>query len=307
MINAIMLGNGGSNPTINRYLSSAYLKVEGTKLLMDCGEGTQVACAKAGVKIYDISVICLTHAHGDHILGLPGLLTSIDQILKVNSRSDKKTITIIGPKSCKGTLFSLLATASICKLSINYVELYGSYQKFYFSNFVLEARRVKHTVDCYGYSVQEITKPHFSSEKAKICNAPEESWKFMQSGHKIENDGESYDISDITEGDASKGAKVVYVTDTAMCDGLEEIVQDADLAIMEGMHFSALHKPKLVSAKHLTFEEAAQTAQKCGVKKLWLTHFSPTIIDPEIGLRYATAYFPNTECARCGLSMEVVG
>ena len=307
MMYAVLLGSGGSCPRSTRPLTSAYLKVDGTTILIDCGEGTQMACYKAGVKIYDISVICLTHLHADHVLGLPGLLLSMDQILKANREHNRKLVTVIGPPSCKSLVHSLISAAPVKNLAVQFVAIEGNEQSFDFGSFVLKAYKVNHSVECYGYSVEEVMKPHFSLEKAESCGVGEETWKFLQAGYKVVKGDRKYRLNDITEGEPSPRAKIAYVTDTLVCDGVRKAVNGADLAIVEGMYFSDEDRPKLLKSMHMSFEGAATVAKEERVKRLWLTHFSPTITDPLEGLGDARKIFPETYCGKCGMKMEVIG
>lgn len=304
MIRATILGTGGYLPTESRGLSSAYLKVEGTNILMDCGEGTQLACTTAGVKLYEISIICLTHRHADHVLGLPGVLTSIDQIVKVNG-APKKLVVIIAPRSCKYICTNLINAANIHNISVKILYVSGEKQVFNFGKFKIKAFRLEHTVECYGYCVQEVMRPHLNKETADKSGLPEESWKFLQTGHKLCVDETEFGIEAITDGDASRGITVAYATDTDSCPGLHKVLEQADLAIVEGMYYNKDRLPKTFQPKHLTYEDAAYAASSAGVKQMILTHFNPMMKDPANGLRYATDIFSNTVCGVPGMSLEV--
>lgn len=304
MIQAVMLGSGGSRPVPNRFLSSLYCSVSGVGVLFDCGESTQTAIMKARSKIMSISVICLTHSHADHILGLPGLLASIDQSIKLDSKHNSKMIFIVAPESCRNPVNNLKRAAFLSNIEIVFICLENAEEVLEFPGFIIEAYRVKHSIDCYGYSITEKVNPHFSIEKAQACGLPEKAWKFLQEGYTVADGDEIFTIKDITD-KPRKSAKVAYVTDTLRCDAVGKCVKGSDLAVLEGMYYNNDGLSKSVDSMHMTFEQASQIACESEVKELWLTHFNPSILNPKRGLAYATKHFRNTKCGYTGLKMEL--
>ncbi len=306
MVKATLLGNAGSKPTLGRALAACALQINGKVVLIDCGEGTQVSLLKTGVNCYDVSVICLTHMHGDHTLGLPGLLASIDQLVKCDSVDrGRKDVVIVAPASCKPVVEAVRSMVSLSRLSLHCVWLYDETESLEFEDFYVKAYKVRHSVDCYGYCVVEKDLPHFSSEKAGMCRLESGSWGFLQKGYVVISDRELYTVNDITDGKVSP-VKIAYVTDTLPCPAIQECIKDADLAILEGMYVCAADRPKHIVTEHLTFIDAAKAARNAGVKRLWLTHFSQTLSRPKDGLRKIRNIFNKAVCGYQGLSLELM-
>lgn len=304
MLKATLLGCAGSRPTASRPLTALAVQIDSKVILIDCGEGTQVSLLKTGVNCYEVAVICLTHVHGDHTLGLPGLLSSMDQLVKVDSQDkDKKDVFVIAPISCKSFIASVRDMVGLSKLDLHCVWLSEETESFEFERFYINAYKVKHSVECYGYNVIEKAAPHFSKEKAEMCGLARNSWGFLQKGYTVVCDRELYTVNDITDGKVSP-VKVAYVTDTLPCPGIQKCIEGADLAILEGMYASAAEYPKQIAAKHLTFEDAARAAKEAGVKNVWLAHFSQTLGRPEEKLDKARSIFKRIRCGYLGLSAE---
>lgn len=307
MISCTLLGSSGTLPRPNRGLTSLYTCVDGEGILIDCGEGTQVNFTNARKNFSDLRVICITHYHADHIFGLLGLLASLDQTFKTNAdmRREAKVI-IVAPKANCGILESLLSCIFLSKLKVVkvWIDVGTEEVEFKFPKFKIKAFRLCHTVECYGYAVEEIVNDPFSLEKAAEIPLDRDSWKFLQVGHRIICENEIYSIEDVTEGKRF-GAKIVYATDTIVCDNLKRNAAKADLAILEGMYFNQESTASLIHSKHMTFEDAATVAMDAEVEELWLTHFSPGIVEPAEGLHFARDIFQNTYVGHCGLFKEI--
>ncbi len=287
MLDVCLLGTGGMMPLPRRALTALMTRYNGSSLLIDCGEGTQVSIREQGWSFHSIDIICITHFHGDHISGLPGLL------LSMGNAERTAPLTIIGPKGLQRIVQSLLVIAQGIPFSIEYVEIEGDEEQFIFNGYHISAFKVNHNVVCYGYSIEIMRSGKFDVEKAKENGVPMRAWSPLQKEDRFELDGVVY-TSDLVLGPKRKGIKVTYCTDSRPTEGIVEHARGSDLFICEGMYGE---KEKAASArekKHMTFYEAAEMAAKAGVPELWLTHYSPSLIRPEYFMKEVRKIFPGT-------------
>lgn len=287
MLDVCLLGTGGMMPLPRRALTALMTRYNGSSLLIDCGEGTQVSIREQGWSFHSIDIICITHFHGDHISGLPGLL------LSMGNAERTAPLTIIGPKGLQRIVQSLLVIAQGIPFSIEYVEIEGDEEQFIFNGYHISAFKVNHNVVCYGYSIEIMRSGKFDVEKAKENGVPMRAWSPLQKEDRFELDGVVY-TSDLVLGPKRKGIKVTYCTDSRPTEGIVEHARGSDLFICEGMYGE---KEKAASArekKHMTFYEAAEMAAEAGVPELWLTHYSPSLIRPEYFMKEVRKIFPGT-------------
>ena len=287
MLDICLLGTGGMMPLPRRALTALMARYNGSSLLIDCGEGTQVSIREQGWSFHPIDVICITHFHGDHISGLPGLLLSMGTAERSNP------LTIIGPKGLKRIVQSLLVIAQGLPFELRFVEIEGEEQEFYYAGYHIRAFKVNHNVVCYGYSLEIKRSGKFDVEKAKQNHVPMKAWSPLQKSDQVELEGKIY-TSDMVLGPERKGIKVTYCTDSRPTARIVEHAAGSDLFICEGMYGE---KEKTASArekKHMTFYEAAELAAKAGVPELWLTHYSPSLIRPDVYMDDVRKIFANT-------------
>ena len=295
MLDLCLLGCGGTKPLPGRWLTSLYIRYNGHGILIDCGEGTQIAMASAGISPHDTDLILITHYHGDHILGLPGLLMSMG----MSGRT--APVTIAGPKRLTEVVNSLCIVAGF-PFDLSGIELSGNSASFDFekdSPLHIHAFAVHHSVPCYGYSLALDRAGKFDAAKAAALQIPLKFWNILQKGTSVTEDGKTF-TPDQVMGSARRGLKVTYCTDTTVCDSIVPAAKGSDLFICEGMYADAERAEAAEIKKHMVFTQAAQLAKEAGVKKLWLTHFSPAESHPEEGLEAARAIFPETELGENG-------
>ena len=300
MIDVCLLGCGGMMPLPWRHLTSMMVRLNGSSLLVDCGEGTQIAIRKKGWSFKPVDVICFTHYHGDHIGGLPGLL------LTMGNAERTEPLIMIGPKGLARVVNSLRVIAPELPFEIRYLEITEPEQEFLLNGYRLKAFRVNHRVTCYGYSVMLDRSGRFDADRAKAADIPLKFWNPLQKGNTVTDPqtGRTF-TPDMMLGAARKGLKVTYVTDTRPTASILENAAGSDLFICEGMYGE---KEKLANAKehrHMMIDEAAQIARDAGVKEMWLTHYSPALAHPEEFEKDAKKIFPNTVLGRDGLSTEL--
>lgn len=261
-------------PLPYRRLTSLMARFNGSSILIDCGEGTQVAIKEKGWSFKPIDVICFTHYHADHISGLPGLL------LTMGNAERTEPLIMIGPKGLERVVSALRVIAPELPFPIEYMELSGQEETFQFSGFRLQAFHVNHNVPCYGYRIQIPRAGKFQLEQAVANNIPKQAWSRLQKGELVEVDGILY-TPDMVLGPERKGIAVTYCTDTRPVPMIVKYAKDADLFICEGMYGEKDKEAKAMEYRHMTFYEAAKLAKKAQPKELWLTHYSPSLVRAE--------------------------
>jgi len=290
MIDLVLLGCGGNVPMPNRYLSSLFINYQGRKILIDCGEGTQVSMKIKNCGFKNIDLICITHLHGDHIIGLIGLLSTI------GNSSRTEDLTIIGPIGILKTMNAIRVLVPYLPYNINIVENpKGNFSIInkYLKDLEISTLELEHSTECIGYSFYFKRKSKFNIEKAISNNVPKVLWQKLQSGQNIVYNEIKY-TPDMVLGDNRKGIKISLITDTRPLLSIPDFIKDSDLFVCEAMYGDDLEISKAIKNKHMTFREAANLAKLGNVNKLLLTHFSPSLEDPYCYKDNATSIFENT-------------
>ena len=298
MLDVCLLGSGGMMPLPYRWLTSLMTRFNGSSLLIDCGEGTQIAIKEKGWSFKPIDVICFTHYHGDHISGLPGLL------LTMGNADRKEPLTLIGPKGLERVVSALRVIAPELPFPIIYKEIEGAEQTFELNGYRLKAFRVNHNVLCYGYTMEIDRAGKFDVERAKEQEIPQKYWKHLQKGETIET-ANGLLTPDMVLGPPRKGLKLTYTTDTRPTNSIRENAKDSDLFICEGMYGEKEKAAKAVEYKHMTFYEAAHLAKDAQVKEMWLTHYSPSLTRPEEYMDEVRRIFPEAKAGKDRMSREL--
>ena len=270
MVDVTLLGTGGMMPLPYRWLTSLMIRYNGSSLLIDCGEGTQITMKQRGWSANPIDVICFTHYHADHISGLPGLLLDM-------ANSDRtEPVTLIGPKGLERVVSGLRVIAPELPFEVRLIEFSGEWETFELFGYRLKAFKVNHSITCYGYSFEVDRAGRFDKDAAVANNIPLEFWSRLQSGETIVSGDVTYEPS-MVMGPDRKGIKITYCTDTRPVPSITENAAGSDLCILEGMYGEAEDAPKALKKKHMTMQEAAKIAAQAEVRELWLTHFSPSM------------------------------
>ncbi len=291
MLDVCLLGTSGMMPLPNRWLTALMTRYNGSSLLIDCGEGTQIAIKEKGWSFHPIDIICFTHYHGDHISGLPGLL------LTMGNADRTEPVTMIGPKGLERVVNALRVIAPELPFEINFIELSGLSEEIRINGYVIQAFKVNHNVTCYGYNVIIERGGRFYIEKASENQVPQMYWNRLQKGETIQ-DGEITYTPDMVLGPPRKGIKLTYCTDTRPVTAISEHAREADLFICEGMYGEKEKEDKAKDHKHMTFYEAASLAKTAQVKEMWLTHYSPSLVKPEEFMEATRAIFPNSKAGK---------
>ena len=289
MLDVCLLGCGGMMPLPRRWLTALMTRYNGSSLMIDCGEGTQVAIKEKGWSFKPIDVICFTHYHGDHISGLPGLL------LTMGNADRTEPLTLVGPRGLERVVNALRVIAPELPFEIKFIEITKPEEVLELNGYRITAFRVNHNVTCYGYTLEILRQGKFSPDSAREHEIPLKFWNPLQKGQTVEDEGRIY-TPDMVLGPPRKGIKLTYTTDTRPTESILRNAKDSDLFICEGMYGEDDKIEKAKGYKHMTFREAATLARDAGVGEMWLTHYSPAMLEPEEHLSVAQNIFANSRC-----------
>jgi len=284
----IFLGTSSMVPTKTRNQSGLLIKFEDETILIDCGEGMQRQIKITGEKITKITKILITHLHGDHTLGLPGILQTI------NATNPEQTIEIYGPKGIKENIQKLTEiyqfTTNAKTHEINEGTIYEN------ENYKIQTAKLEHSVPSYGYAIETKNKIKLKKDKIEKENIKGEILKKLSEGEDITWNGKTIKAKEYTE-TPNTSKKITTIMDTALCSNAIKLAENSDLLIAESTYANDLEN-KAEEYKHLTARQAAEIANKSGSKKLILTHFSQRYKETTQIESDARETFDNTTCAK---------
>lgn len=287
-------------PLPKRWVTACLMRYNGSSLLIDCGEGTQIALREKGWSFKPVDTILITHFHADHIAGLPGFL------LTMGNADRTEPVTVIGPKGIGRIMNAVRVIAPELPFEIKCVEIEGNEGAYDIGDDMrVHAFRVNHNITCFGYEVAIRRKGRFDVDRARAEGIPIRFWNPLQKGQVIEYEGRTL-TPDMVLGGARKGLKVVYTTDTRPTRSICEHAEGADLFICEGMYGEPDSDEKARTHRHMTMQEAAEIARKAQPAEMWLTHYSPSLVKPELFMDSVRRIFPRAVAAKDGRETTLV-
>ena len=305
MLTVTLLGTAATLPQPDRALSAAVFSAGGRHILLDCGEGTQLALHRQRISPMKITLVALTHYHGDHILGLPGLLQTMDTMDRT------APLYITGPEEGhEAILAAVMTLADDLAYPVRFLPMppeglnLRQLDPKWPAEATLTAFPTVHRIPSQGYRLNLARIRPLDAHKADALGVPRPLWRKLQSGQRVTLEGRTILPDDVC-GPDRPGLSTVFTGDTAPCETLRHAAHGADLLIMDATYPDDSHLDKAALYGHSTFPQTAALAASAMVKRLWLTHYSAMISAPEDALPAARAVFPRAECGQDGMRLTL--
>lgn len=298
MIDLLLLGNGGMQPLPNRWLSSLLIRVDGSLVLFDCGEGTQIPWKTFKWGFRRLGAICLSHHHADHVAGLPGILHS------VANAGRTEPLHIYGPPDTTRIVDGLRVIAPDLPYEVTVHELREDDTFDLPGGLSGRVRFGEHTLPSLSYRIDLPRGRRFEARRATELGVPQDLWGPLQHDSHVEWDGGSATSVDVL-GPERRGVSFAYVTDTRPVPTLLSLVEEVDLLVCEATYSNDEKIEKAHRWGHMSYREAAELARDGHARQLWLTHFGSGNPDPEAELNNATDVFPDTIAGYSGLTKSL--
>ncbi|MBX5326196.1 MAG: ribonuclease Z [Candidatus Bathyarchaeia archaeon] len=292
-LQVIFLGTAGSVPTTQRALPAVVVKREGELLIFDCGEGVQRQMVRARVGFHKKTKIFITHMHGDHVLGLPGLIQTMSLLDR------RKELEVFGPVGVKAFLDAVRQTVQFTQtfpILVQEISEEGIVREE--KEYTVEAAHANHAIPSLAYAFVGKPRPgRFSIEKAQRLGVPEGPlWSKLQHGENVRlTNGKTVKPRDVL-GKPRQGRKIVYTGDTRPTKALVKLARNADLLIHDSTFDDELAE-RAREDGHSTPKDAAKIAKQSRVKRLVLTHISARYKTPDLLLSQARKIFKNVDVA----------
>ncbi|MFK7847288.1 MAG: ribonuclease Z [Rhodothermales bacterium] len=297
MIEVIPLGTGSALPSKDKHFSSIAVEVARELFLFDCGEGTQHQLLHSSLRWSKLKAICITHLHGDHYFGLPGLLSTLSLLRR------ETPLIVVGPVGIKSFIDTIPSRIPGDERSyeITFVELdheIGGREVYLSDGCRIVSHAIQHSIPAYGYRLEEKDTPgNLDIEKVRALGIEDfADFRRLKAGEAVAfGAGQQLDPADVVT-PASAGAAFAYITDTRPCNGGVELARDAQLVYHEATFIHA-DLERAIKTTHATALEAAQIAKDAGARQLIIGHFSGRYRDANLLVDEARLVFKNTEAA----------
>ncbi len=283
----VFLGTSCMVPTKERNQAGTFLTYKGIGILLDCGENIQRQMKLAGIPLSKINKILITHWHGDHVLGLMGIIQSLGAL------EEERVLEIYAPKGTKKYFKSMCESIAFdFRVKVNFNEV-GDGVIYENADYILSSAKMKHRLDCVGYSFKE--KDYNKVLMNKLLNLGVKEGPhigLLQTGKDITWEGKKIKSKDYTK--KIIGRKITYITDTLLVNNCYKLAEDSDLLICESPYTSELQE-KADEYTHMTSKDAGLLASKSNCKQLILTHISARYKTSEELEEEAKTYFDNAK------------
>jgi ribonuclease Z len=297
MLDLILLGTSGTVPLPDRPLSAVLGRLGPELILFDCGEGTQVSVRRSGWGFRALSTICLSHMHGDHVGGLPGML------LSVANAGRSEPMDLFGPPGTRDVVAGLRVIARRLPYELRIHELETS-EGIAWNGATLATLAVDHSAPCLAYRIDVPRARRFEPARALAAGVPISNWKRLQHGESVAVNGRIVTPDEVL-GVERTGIRFGYVTDTRPTPEMRAFLARANLLVIEGTYGDPADAENAVGNKHLLFSEAAEIGRSAQVEQIWLTHFSAKLLQPERYAHEATRISPATTIGYEGLTTSL--
>ena len=300
-LQVIFLGTAASIPTVERALPSVVVKRKNELFMFDCGEGVQRQMIKARMGFHKKMKVFVTHMHGDHVLGLPGLLQSMSLL----DRTQK--LEVYGPVGVKAFIEAIQQTVQfVLTFTVEIHEIEDEGVICEENEYYIQSALTDHVIPSLAYALIEKPRPgKFNPIRAEALGVPEGSlWSKLQHGEGVKTSTGKVVNPEQVVGAPRPGIKIVYSGDTRPTKRLVKLAENADLLI----HEATLEDDLLERAQedgHSTASQAAETAKKAKVKRLMMTHLSSRYKSAERLLEQAKKIFPNADVAEDFMKIEI--
>ena len=300
----VLIGTGGMMPLKDRWLTACYYEYEGHAVLIDCGEGTQIALTEADCKISRIDALLITHTHADHVSGLPGFLLSL------GNASRTEPLDIFVPEGRVNIIRNLMCICDKLPFEVIFHELPTDQRCVFGLDMIsplisAESIPLRHSTTCLGYSITLTRKPEFKPEAAKALGVPVQFWRVLHSGQAVTLDDGREITPDMVTDDNRRPIKLTYVTDTRSFGEIADFAKGSQLFICEGMYGDREKKKSMNEKGHMLMQDACALAHKAGAERLWLTHYSPAEVNPKHYEKELKKLFPEAVISCDGQRIEI--
>lgn len=285
-IKIVFLGTSGSYPSPQRSLPSIAVQIDSEVILLDCGEGTQRQLMLSTVSYMKISKIFITHLHGDHILGIPGLV----QTMSLNNRMEP--LYIYGPRGTLGIFTNLLSLGYYTPTFSVHIEEIAPNTTIKFNGYSVKTASANHQPLCLAYSIIEDDFIRVDEKKKNLLGLSSEEIEMIRKYGSITKNGRTISLDEI-QGGVRKGRKITYSGDSAPSEDIVRLAYDSDVLIHEASVDSSLEE-KANKYGHSSARQAAEIAKRANVRYLFLFHVSPRYKRGKILEEEAKRIFPNT-------------